>query len=59
MTSGMILQTALEALAVGFIIWGFLNEDKLVRFEDGIRAYFKRRRLRVAASAENRHKHCA
>lgn len=59
MTTGMILQTAFEALAVGFIIWGFFNEDVLVRFEDGIRACLKRRKLKVTDSKCNYNKHCA
>lgn len=59
MTTGMILQTALEAMAVGFVFWGFFNEDKLVRFEDKIKASIKRKKLKVSSSDKTYNKHCA
>ena len=38
MSLAMFLTTLLECAAVGFIIWGVFNEQKLVAFEDKIRA---------------------
>ncbi len=59
MTLGMLIQTILEIGAVGFIIWGLFNERKLVRFEEKIKAAFRRRRLKVATDNHPCNKHCA
>ena len=60
MSSGMIFQTALEIIAVGFVIWGLFNEDKLVCFEDRIKACFRRRMLKVVKNGRTYNKkHCA
>ncbi|MCI6400592.1 MAG: hypothetical protein MR815_01965 [Oscillospiraceae bacterium] len=34
MTIGFILRTIAEVAVVAFLIWGFLHEDKFIRFED-------------------------
>lgn len=34
MTMGFILRTIAEVAVVAFLIWGFLHEDKFIRFED-------------------------
>ena len=59
MTLGMFIQTLLEIGAVGFIIWGLFNERKLVRFEEKLKAAFRRRRLKVANDNRPYNKHCA
>lgn len=59
MSLGMFLTTLLECAAVGFIIWGIFNEQKLVAFEDKIRAAFRRRSFKVVGGNKTTHKHCA
>ncbi len=59
MTLGMFIQTLLEIGAVGFIIWGLFNERKLVRFEEKLKAAFRRRRLKVSSDNRPCNKHCA
>ena len=34
MTIAFILRTIAEVAVVAFLIWGFLHEDKFIRFED-------------------------
>lgn len=34
MTMGFILRTIAEVAVVVFLIWGFMHEDKFIRFED-------------------------
>lgn len=34
MTMGFILRTIAEVAVVAFLIWGFLHEDKFIRFEN-------------------------
>lgn len=38
------IQTAVEFVAVIFIIYGFCREDKLIAFEDNIKAKILRRK---------------
>lgn len=52
-------QTLLEVLAIGFIVWGYFNQDKLVSFENRIKAFFKRRKLTVKSSSSSYNSHCA
>lgn len=59
MTFLFTVQTILEVLAVGFVIWGFFNEQKLVRFEEKIKCYFKRRNFKIVNSDNRCNKHCA
>lgn len=47
MSLGQIIRSIFEILLVGFIIWGVFNEDKFVRFEDKIAAYFRRKGFKV------------
>ncbi len=54
-----MFQTVLEVLAIGFIIWGYFNEDKLVSFERKIKAHIKRRKLRVKSTCRSCNRHCA
>lgn len=39
-----VIQTALEFVAVVLIIYGFWHEDKLIAFEDRVRAKIRARR---------------
>lgn len=41
-----VLQTIIEFVIAGFIIWGLFNEDKLVNFEDKIIEKFKNKKER-------------
>lgn len=59
MTLGMFIQTLLELSAVAFIIWGLFNEQKLVRFEERIKAAFRRRQLKVTPKESPCNNHCA
>lgn len=59
MTFLFTVQTILEVLAVGFVIWGFFNEQKLVRFEEKIKCYIKRRNFKVVDNNNTCNKHCA
>ena len=59
MTLGMFIQTLLEIGAVAFIIWGLFNEQKLVRFEERIKAAFRRRQLKVTQKKSPCNNHCA
>lgn len=52
-------QTILEVMAIGFIVWGYFNQSKLVSFENRIKAFFKRRKLTVKSSPSNYNSHCA
>lgn len=54
-----IIQTVFEFAVVGFIVWGVFNEQKLVDFEEKVKAHRRRRKLRVIeCSGENPKKHC-
>lgn len=59
MSLGMVLQSLAEILAVGFVIWGLFNEKKLVKFEDNIRAFFRRKKLKVTKNIHTYNKNCA
>ncbi len=59
MTLGMFLQTLFEIIAAGFIIWGLFNEQKLVKFEDKIKAAVRRRHLKAVDNKVHCSKHCA
>ena len=59
MTFLFTVQTILEVLAVGFVIWGFFNEQKLVRFEERLVCAIRRKSLKIVDSGDNCHKHCA
>lgn len=52
-------QTILEIAAVGFIIWGYFNQDKLVSFENRIKAFVKRRKLKLSKGDNAFNRHCA
>ena len=54
-----LFQTIFEILAVGFIVWGYFNQSRLVAFENRIKAFFKRRELTVKASPSKYNSHCA
>ena len=47
MTFTDILITLVEIIMVGVTLWALFHEDKLVNFEEKIKANFRRRRLRV------------
>ncbi len=54
-----MFQTVFEIAAIGFIIWGYFNQEKLVSFERKIKASIKRRKLKVKASCRSYNRHCA
>ena len=47
MDFAFIVETVLELVAIIFVFWGFLNEDRLVAFENRLFSGFRRKRLRV------------
>ena len=54
-----IIQTIFEVAVVGFIVWGVFNEQKLVDFEEKVKANHRRRKLRVIeGSSTAAKKHC-
>ncbi len=59
MSSIMIFQTIMECAAVGFIIWGLFNEEKLASAEKRLLARIRRRKLRIYQSTDSCKKHCA
>ena len=46
-----ILQTVFELFLILGVVWCFFNEDKLIAFEKGLVASFRRRRLRVVKTS--------
>ncbi len=59
MSSLHFFQTFLEVAAIGFIIWGYFNQDKLVSFENRIKAFVRRLKLKISQGANDRNRHCA
>lgn len=62
MTGAMLAATVFDILAVAVLIYGFMNEDKVIEFEDRViysmgRAYkrHKRRRMIKKKAAKNQH----
>lgn len=54
-----IIQTIFEVAVVAFIVWGVFNEQKLVDFEEKVKANHRRRKLHVIEGASPRaKKHC-
>ncbi len=49
-----ILNTVFEFALVGAVVWGIFNEHRLVAFERKIKAYFRRRNLRVVKKGNER-----
>ena len=45
-----VLSTIFELGLVIAVFWGVFHEDTLISFEKRIKAYFKRRRLKVVKS---------
>lgn len=54
-----LFQTILEVLAIGFIVWGYFNQDKLVSFENRIKAFVRRRKLKLSKGDNTFNRHCA
>lgn len=52
-------QTILEIAAIGFIIWGYFNQDKLISFENRIKAFVRRRKLKLSQGVNDCNSHCA
>ena len=50
MTFGFTLSTIFEVLLFAAVVWGILNEKKLIAFEKRICASFKRRKFKVVES---------
>ena len=54
-----IIQTIFEVAVVAFIVWGVFNEQKLVDFEEKVKANHRRRKLHVIeGSSTATKKHC-
>ncbi len=51
-----MLQTVLEIAVATFIIWGLFHEKTLVRFEDRIIAYIKKK-VKASRSKKNIYRH--
>ena len=45
-----LIQTICEILVIGFIVWGYFNQSKLVNFEDKIIAKWKARKSKKFVS---------
>ena len=43
MTTSQIIKTLIEAAAIGFILWGLFNENKLIKFENRIREAMRKK----------------
>lgn len=52
MTLEMIFSTLFEIFLFLTVVWGIFNEDKLIRFEQGLIAKFRRRKLKVVRIAK-------
>lgn len=59
MSTLFAFQTAFEILMAGFIIWGIFNEGVLVKFEEKIVAFFRRKKMRVVKNSVSGNRHCA
>ncbi len=54
-----IIQTIFEVAVVAFIVWGVFNEQKLVDFEEKVKANRRRRKLRLIEGTRSpAKKHC-
>ncbi len=53
---GFMLHTVLEIAVATFIIWGLFNEKTLIRFEDKIITYFKKK-IRASHKKRNIYRH--
>ena len=42
MSTGFVIQTIIEIILALFVLWCFLNEPRLIRFEDHVKDYFVR-----------------
>ena len=51
MLSALGFSTLFELFMVAFVVWAIFNEDKFIRFEKRIAAFFKRRKLKVVKPA--------
>ena len=56
MLSALGFSTLFEIILVAFVFWAIFNEDKFIRFEKRIAAFFRRRKLKVVKSA-TQHSH--
>ena len=46
--------TLFEFILVAFVVWAIFNEDKFIRFEKRIAAFFRRRKLKVVKPSVSR-----
>ena len=44
------IQTIIEAIAVGLVIFGLFNEDKVLAFENRLFSNIRRKKLKLAKS---------
>ncbi len=54
MLAALGFSTLFELGLVVFVLWAIFNEDKFIRFEKRILAYFRRRRLKVVKPVVSR-----
>jgi len=54
MLAALGFSTLFELGLVVFVFWAIFNEDKFIRFEKRILAYFRRRRLKVVKPVVSR-----
>lgn len=50
MGTGYTVQTIIETVAVGLVIFGLFNEDKVLAFENRLFSAIRRRKLKLAKS---------
>ena len=51
MLTALGFSTLFEFILFAFVVWAIFNEDKFIRFEKRIAAFFRRRRLKVVKPA--------
>lgn len=50
MGTSYAIQTIIEIIVIGFVIWGLFNEDKFLAFENRLFSNFRRKKLKLAKS---------
>lgn len=47
MSIGFTIQTIIETVVVGLVIWGLFNDDRMAAFEKRLFANIRRRKLKL------------
>lgn len=50
MSTSYLIQSIIETMAVGLVIFGLFNEEKVLAFENRIFSDFRRKKLKLAKS---------